>query len=109
MAHADTAVHRELKLLGVELKLLGTSAMIAMQGRNETALDHIIDRRSEVLARVHAVAASNSDAVRKCVELNEAAEQEAQLLAVAQPRRDELRDEMQSVQQRLALRRAYGE
>lgn len=109
MAHAETTIERELKMLGIELKMLGTSAMIAMQGRNETALDHIIDRRSEVLTRVQAVAANHSDAVRKCVELSEAAEQETQFLALAEPRRDELRDEMQSVHQRLALRREYGE
>lgn len=104
---AASEIQSELKTLGIQLKLLGTNALIAVSGRNEEALARIIDRRDEVLARIQQLAVSHRDAVLNCAELIEAAEQEAAVLSLVRPRREELLQEWQSIQQRLALRRMY--
>jgi len=107
MAQPDTTIRREMKMLGIELTMLGNLALIEVRAQNEEALGRIIDRRNEILTRVQHVAITHDEAVRSCVELADAARQEAEVLALAQPRCEELLQAWQSVQQRLALRQAY--
>lgn len=109
MTHGDIAVSRELKLIGTELKMLGTSAMVAVQANNAEALNPIIQRRDEVLAQLRMIAQTYPDAVKNCAELIEASEQEAQFLSIASIRRDALQEELQSIHQRINLRHAYSE
>jgi len=107
MGNATTALGTELTRLGTELKKLGAATIAAIHAQDEDELERTVAQREHVLARVREIGTVNRREVLACVELADAARQEAEVLTLALARRDELSLEYESLHQRVALREAY--
>jgi hypothetical protein len=104
----ETDVGTELVAMGLKLQELGCLVLVAVAERDPDMLMEAVTHREQILDRLRELARTNPRQVAACAELRAAVKEETQVAVAAQLRLQELRQELQDVSQRIALRQTYG-